>query len=321
MTELSTLLPGDSHQGSSWFHALQLPDGQATPGRFDPHRPPNYTLYGVFELLNAMNLAGCSALDIGTMDGLVAFGLKLKGVAQVTATDLAERETFQAFRQFLGLELDYQVGVTVQNLPQRLAGLRVDLVVMAGVLYHVLDPLGALLACRTRLKPDGLLVLETQYLPHARGAVMHFNPADTSPRANQHVNVFWRGSLAALQGMLQLTGFEPLASVRIRSRIALVARAARPGEVRPVTERMARIFAHYGADPAYHEDLAFAAWTADASPPSRLRYGGPLGERRLWAMDPAPAWPLQPPWNPPPAVQRRGRWREQWADWRGRWLG
>ena len=310
--------PAASTLASGWFHSLQLPDADPTPGRFDPARPPNYTLFGVFDLLNAIDLRGLSALDIGTMDGLVAFGLKLRGAGQVIATDLAARDTFLSSARHLGLELDYRTGHTVDQMPRRWPELRADLVVMAGVLYHVLDPLGALGACRQLLAPGGLLVVETQFLPHAADAVMRFNPADTSARANRHVNVFWRPSRSALLGMLQLMGFEPLASVRTRSRIAVLARAARPGEMQPATTRLGEIFRNYGADPAYNEGLDFAALESDATLASRIRYRGPFEHWRRWASDPSPDWPLQPRWTLTPAQRWRGRWMERLDDLRGR---
>jgi 2-polyprenyl-3-methyl-5-hydroxy-6-metoxy-1,4-benzoquinol methylase len=76
-----------------WFHAIDLGAGLVTPDRFPSGAPPNYTLYPVFQFLEGVDIAGHDCLDIGTMDGLVAFMLGLQG-AKVVATDLLEREGF-----------------------------------------------------------------------------------------------------------------------------------------------------------------------------------------------------------------------------------
>src|SRR5688572_5897091 len=71
-----------------WFHAIDF-GSVSSGGRFPAATPPNYTLYGVFELLRAVSVAGHTAIDIGTMDGLTAFVLKTLGARRVIATDLA----------------------------------------------------------------------------------------------------------------------------------------------------------------------------------------------------------------------------------------
>jgi len=56
-----------------WFHSIDFGDF-ASSGRFAPNEPQNRTLFGVFDLLGKMDLSSGNVLDIGTMDGIVAFG-------------------------------------------------------------------------------------------------------------------------------------------------------------------------------------------------------------------------------------------------------
>jgi hypothetical protein len=282
----------------SWFHAIELPDGRASGGRFAGRRPPNYTLYGVFDLLNAIDLHGLTVLDVGAMDGLVSFGLKMRGAAEVLATDLVARPNFLRLRDELGLQVDYHVPCRAQDLDRHFDGRHVDVLVMAGVLYHLIDPLSSLLACRRLLPRDGLMVLETQFLAGAQAPVARFNPAETGRQASAHTNVYWRMSLPALTAMLQLCSFEVLASVRLKSRIAVLARAASPDEIAVATPKIGTMLAGRRSDPSYHEAIedaaAQAGADADRRPPSRARYAAARGPRRRWMAEAAPDWPLQP---------------------------
>ena len=78
-----------------WFQAIDFGD-VVSSGRFPPGTPQNRTLYGVMELLTAMDLSGGRVLDIGTTDGLIAFGAKALGAAEVVAVDSYHRPTFGA---------------------------------------------------------------------------------------------------------------------------------------------------------------------------------------------------------------------------------
>jgi SAM-dependent methyltransferase len=288
-----------------WFHAIDFGDGLVSKGRFGPDVPPNYTLYGVFELLSGISLDGARVVDVGTMDGIVAFGAKARGAAEVIATDLARRETFEQARAHLGLEIDYRVPVQVLDLPALLGEKKADVIAMAGVLYHVLDPVAVLVACREALARNGLLVLETMYLFDDGRPRMTFNPAD-STRGNEHLNVFWRPSKRALEGMLELAGFEVLASVAVDGRIAMLGQAKRPSEIEARSERVRQIQKSYGRYANYRERIDFAALERDDGPVSWVDYRGPRGDRRIVPSLHTPRAPFQPVWSP---THRSARWK------------
>jgi 2-polyprenyl-3-methyl-5-hydroxy-6-metoxy-1,4-benzoquinol methylase len=307
MSSLEQLIAGEK-----WFHAIDFGDGRVSPGRFGPGTPPNYTLFGVFEWLRALALEGTRAVDVGTMDGLVAFVMKALGARQVIATDLAPRATFEAARAALGLDIDYRVPLPVLELPAALAADRADVVVMAGVLYHVFDPLAVLVACREALRRDGFLIVETMYLFDEGQARMSFSPADTSGRGVETANVFWRPSKRALEGMLQLTGFEVIGSIAVDGRIATLAQARRPSEI-STRARIQRVHQRYMKYANYRERVDFEALEKDTGEPSRARLVGKPGDRRIYPALYQPSVPFQPAWAAPdPRSRARHAARSAW---------
>lgn len=159
------------------------------------------------------------------MDGITAFILKVLGAEEVVATDMYPRETFVLSRDILNLDIDYKAPVSLQEMPGIFNELRFDLVVMAGVLYHVLYPLNVLCICRELLKNNGLLLLETFYLYSESRLLMLFNPKDQSKRSIERANVFWRPSRTSIEGMLEIAGFKLIASVAFNARITFIGRA------------------------------------------------------------------------------------------------
>jgi 2-polyprenyl-3-methyl-5-hydroxy-6-metoxy-1,4-benzoquinol methylase len=287
-----------------WFHAIDFGEGLVSKGRFGPDVPPNYTLYGVFELMAELALVGARVVDVGTMDGIVAFGAKARGAAEVIATDLARRETFEAGRAHLGLDIDYRVPVQALDLPALVGERKADVIAMAGVLYHVLDPIAVLVAAREAIAREGFLVVETMYVFDDGRPRMTFNPADGSSRGNEHHNVFWRPSKTALEGMLELAGFEVVASIAVDGRIATLAQAKRPSEIATRSERVRGIQRSYARYANYRERLDFRALERDEGAPSRAVYRGPRGDRRIVPAFHMPRAPFQPTWSPPHARAR-----------------
>lgn len=289
-----------------WFHAIDLGDGVVTPGRFGPEVPPNYTLYGAFDLLRHVDLSEARCFDVGAMDGLASFVMKGLGAREVVACDMARRETFEWARERLGLEVGYRTPVEALDLPHVVGEARADLVLMAGVLYHVYDPLTVLVALRESLRREGLLLLETAFAYAEGGPRMTFNPSDPSPQRLDVSNVYWRPSKAALHGMLQLAGFEVLATRVVHARLTVLAQAKRPKDI-AARHRLVKQAQDRRPHPHYREAGDFRALQRDTGTPARVRYAGPRDERILYRARFAPDVPYQPPWRPP---SERVRWRD-----------
>ena len=132
-----------------WFHAIDFGD-MHSPGRIPPGQPPNFTLFGIYSFLEHVDPNGLDVIDVGTMDGLMAFILKRLGAERVVATDLWDREQFRVARQLLGYddEIEYHTLLDIKDMADTFGTGRFDIMIFAGVLYHLLSPLEYLLHCR-----------------------------------------------------------------------------------------------------------------------------------------------------------------------------
>ena len=290
--------------GKKWFHAIDFGNGVSSAGRFSEDVPPNYTLYGVFDFLKDIRLDGMSCLDIGTMDGLTAFILKSRGAETVTATDMAETETFAMGRELLGLDIDYRTPYRIDQLPELFDVKRFDLVVNAGILYHVFDPLQSLIDCRLLLKSNGLMILETQYAFDERGPVMIFNPGDETGRSNPHANTFWKPSRKTVEAMAELAGFEILGTRAINGRLTLLCRATQPSSLRTHRKAVKHIHRTYMKYRNYGEKVDFGALDRPGTE-SRIAYSGEPGGAFIFRSRFTSTLPFQPCWNPDARTRRK----------------
>jgi hypothetical protein len=232
-------------ESQKWFHAIDFGAGTVSPGRFGRDVPPNYTLYGVFEWLRGLSLQGARVVDVGTMDGLVAFIAKTRGAAEVIATDMARRDTFEAGRERLGLDINYQVPVTIADLPALLGPERADVVVMAGVLYHRPRSDGGHGRVPSRAQARRLRHRRDD-VPVRRRRRAHVLQSGRHPRAVSITPGVLAPSRRALEGMFELAGFEVLGSIAVDGRIATLGRARRPS-------RSARVARASDDPPLVHE--------------------------------------------------------------------
>jgi 2-polyprenyl-3-methyl-5-hydroxy-6-metoxy-1,4-benzoquinol methylase len=269
-----------------WFHALDL-GGFQTSGRFPPGTPQNITLYPVMDLLQHVEFEGLDCLDVGTAHGLSAFGMKLRGARTVTATDVMDVRSppWELARRALDLEVDYLPDTTFENIYSRMPGRKFDLIVCAGVIYHMFNPFDAVLKCRRLLKPNGILVLESAYLPNEQRSILDFN-ADSV--ALKEVYTYWMPSGPAMAGMLRLAGLDPLAdrSVRKPDRLAIIARNVAWENVRERSDLCVRM----------HEAGLYAtdAIREPEGEPSPAQYSGPTDSVVLDWRSYIPNWAPHP---------------------------
>ena len=205
-----------------WYHRMELPGGVVTPGVDDPR--DRLPLLGIPD-----DLSGFSVLDVGAWDGFFSFECERRSAERVVAADwFAWREaargskaSFELAREALGSKVE-DVEVRVDELsPERVGTF--DLVLFAGVLYHLRDPLPALEAVASVTK--GRLILETHVdLVLRRKPAVAFYPA--RELAGDHTN-WWGPNPPAVEGMLRATGFTDVVKVFPRSRAYELARAVR----------------------------------------------------------------------------------------------
>lgn len=212
-----------------WFHAIDFGDF-ASAGRFPQGSPQNETLFGAMDLLSGIDLSGQACLDIGTSDGLLAFGMKTMGASRVCASDSYDLESFRLAREILNLDIEYFPGIQIKDMVELFNETPFDLIACAGIIYHMLNPTSAFLNARKIIKSGGLFILETAYAK-SNDAIMVLN--SESKNAMPEIHTYWIPSQKAVEGLLKLACFDIL-GVRVLNepnRITYLAKAVSPNEI------------------------------------------------------------------------------------------
>ncbi len=254
-----------------WFHSIDFGNGLKSPSRFK-NRPPNFSLYGVQHFLEQIDVNGHTCLDIGTVDGLTAFMLKSQGAKRVIASDIVRRPTFEFGRDHLELDIDYRVPAKIDTLADILEGEKLDLIVNAGILYHLIDPIGGLLETRKLLKPGGLMIMETIHLVEQGKNAMYFSPSSNTIWKNDLENFYWIPSLGAIEGMMELASFEVLGYACSNERVSVLAKAIKPSETRSSGQMVSGLLKKGKQQKGYDEDLFLSHFEADTTPVSSIQH-------------------------------------------------
>ncbi|MCB2013767.1 MAG: DUF1698 domain-containing protein [Sphingobium sp.] len=284
----------DEIESHKWFHAIELGEGLSTQGRFPPSRPSNYTLYGSLAFLEHMDTSRAVCMDMGTMDGLIAFTLDRKGSAKVVATDIAPRASFELANNVLKSRVEYRVPVNVAELHKNEMP-EFDLIVFSGILYHIFDPLSALVALRKNIKNNGYLLLETQYFYDENKAVLSYSPMDPK-RGSIHANTFFQPSFSALTGMLETACFQVISTISIDSRITVLAQAKRPKDIKPSSAMVKAVLSRYRRYENYKESIDYQRLDR-SSVDTDISYVGPGGHFYIFSGMFKTPNTLQPVWR------------------------
>jgi tRNA (mo5U34)-methyltransferase len=153
-----------------WAQTIDLGDGVVTPGEWGDHNPV------LWQAVRDIDFRGKKVLDIGCWDGLWSFEAEKRGAAEVYATDLIthrshQMPTFELAQQLLNSKAKYFPRQSVYAI-EELGVSDFDVVLFAGVYYHLKDPLRALTALRRVMKEGAVILVE--------GAVIDL---DASPTA------------------------------------------------------------------------------------------------------------------------------------------
>jgi 2-polyprenyl-3-methyl-5-hydroxy-6-metoxy-1,4-benzoquinol methylase len=213
----------------NWFHAIDCGDFQ-TSGRFDPGAPQNQTLFGVMDLLQGFNLEGRKCLDVGTSDGLIAFGLAKTG-AEVIAMDSFDLPSFRLLREILGESVEYRPNIQLKDLN---SDENFDLAVCAGVIYHMLNPMSAFTILRGCVREGGFIIMESAYARGRRAELVLNSEAELVPE----MSTYWLPTQSCMLGMMRLAGFNPVAvrTIHRPNRTAVLAQAVGPEEIEDRTD-------------------------------------------------------------------------------------
>jgi tRNA (mo5U34)-methyltransferase len=206
-----------------WYHTIDLGHGVVTPG-VDP------SASRLSKLRFPADMTGKTALDIGAWDGFFSFEFERRGATRVLAVDSfswsgpgwGTKAGFDLARQVLGSSVEDRE-LEVLDLSPETVGV-FDVVLFAGVLYHLPHPLLALE--RVASVTGDLLILETQVdLVRERRPAMAFYPGSD---LNRDASNWWAPNPPALLAMLRTVGFTRVEVVRAPYRLPLrAARAAK----------------------------------------------------------------------------------------------
>jgi SAM-dependent methyltransferase len=141
--------------GRSCYHKYEVEPGLFTPGQFLEVQPKRC----LDELGVPQSLLGLRALDIGAFDGPFTFELERRG-AQVTALDIQDPNItiFNAVKEIKSSSAEYVQGSVYDASPGTLG--IYEIVLFAGVYYHLKNPVLALQRIRRLLGNGGALFIE-----------------------------------------------------------------------------------------------------------------------------------------------------------------
>jgi tRNA (mo5U34)-methyltransferase len=196
-----------------WYHQIPIQPGITTPGI-------NNTAQVLALLDLPDNAHGLRVLDVGTRDGFFAFEMERRG-ADVTAVDyLSKDETgFAVASRLLDSKVTF-INANIYDLSADRLG-TFDVVLFLGLLYHLPDPLEALLLlrsmCRNQLCVESQVIDQALLMPDGRMAAL----ADVAPALtnvplmqfypgrslNNDPTNYWAPNLNGLEAMLRECNF------------------------------------------------------------------------------------------------------------------
>jgi tRNA (mo5U34)-methyltransferase len=200
-----------------WYHKIELLPNLITPG-FDLE-----PLWDNLRMVRAsIDYNRKRVLDIAAFDGMFTFEAEKLGASSVIATDCMYKsfENFLFCREVLKSNALPYFNVSPYNLTERLdvyfqehydeakEDRRFDIVQHLGLLYHLRDPMLSLLQARSVLKPDGILLIETDVILENDEPVMVFNGLPHNARIRDNYSVWWAPTKSCLFEMLKASLFE-----------------------------------------------------------------------------------------------------------------
>ena len=184
-----------------WVHRIDLGDGLTTPGQW----PVSDLISRAFD---AIDFSGKKVLDVGCWDGLWSFEAERRGAREVYATDLVSQRwgsdrTFLLAREALQSKVSYHPHVSAYDVTD-LGITDFDIVLFAGVYYHLKDPLRALARLRTIMRTGGTLLVEGEILCGAEAYARFFY---RSRLANDPSN-WWVPTVPCLREWVECSYFD-----------------------------------------------------------------------------------------------------------------
>lgn len=201
-----------------WFHSIDFGNGLVSPGLKNLD-----TLRAEAAAYFLEPLAGQSVLDIGCWDGYMSFEAAHRGAGRVLATDHfvwrddfhrplhwpqhgpgRRREAFELARRHLAPQVEAR-DIDFPELTPEAVG-RFDIVLFAGIFYHLPDPLGGLRKAAALAKQT--LIVETLLdgFETERPAMIYYPESEAVNDATKR----WGPNTACVVAMLRDAGFSDI---------------------------------------------------------------------------------------------------------------
>ena len=134
-----------------WYHKIKIDDQHSTPGDDRIHFNED-----LFYHYNYINWEGKKVLDIGCRDGKHSLEAERRGAGEIIAEDTCvSKGSTEFLLPHLGSKINMRFGSVYD-----IAG-KYDIIIFAGVLYHLRYPFMAMREISNALDDDGMLLLET----------------------------------------------------------------------------------------------------------------------------------------------------------------
>lgn len=194
-----------------WFHQIDFGDALVSPGLI-----PLATLKEMAEVFFRGGVQGKSVLDIGCWDGYFSIEAVRRGAGRVLATDRyawsnqcwGSREAFELAREQLAPSIEVLEAEPTDLSVERIGTF--DIVLFAGVLYHLRNPL--LVLERVAPLAGQLFVLETHLDArwHRRPAMIFYPGRELNGDSTN----WWGPNAACVEAMLRDVGFSRVERAR-----------------------------------------------------------------------------------------------------------
>ncbi len=201
-----------------WYHRIELAPGIVTPGF-----PLEPLWDNLRKVRNLVDYHGKRILDVASFDGMFSFEAEQRGARTVVAADCLYRSFANLLfcREVLGSKVIPYYNISPYELSNRLdvfleenydseqANERLfDVVQHFGLLYHLRDPMHSLAQARSVLRPDGVLIIETDVVLDSDESHLVFNGMPKHARLRDNYSVWWAPTRECLFDMLEATLFE-----------------------------------------------------------------------------------------------------------------
>lgn len=187
----------------NWWHSVFVGDNICTQGRVK-------RLYMGDWGITPEILKGKSFLDIGIRDGGYSFYAERMGASKVMGVDIDKPKGFDILKEIFDSKVEYLEKDVIDLKPEDVGG-TYDVVLFAGVFYHMKFPFLSLHKVAELMDVGGILILESFIdmnleRPDLRNTpLMQFYPSNELQRDETN----WHGpNLACLIAMLEAIGFK-----------------------------------------------------------------------------------------------------------------